>query len=336
MTIDERVSHELKQHLPDVDEAGVWEHIDTASVAARRRRSALLAAASVAAAAALVVGWIGLTNLDGSLLPVPSDPAQGDVPFEQMATIRQLVDAVNARDAEAFADAFTTEGNFNPHGDFRESSSLFGLHQPVGQVPLVEAWMTIIDAWSLEADLLACSLLTEGEEIGGLGESGLWGGLPQPGASLVQCDVATRWHSLSLELTEGWVLEFRGTQLDYWGFVLLDLNPDDRTLPLGYDGLEAWEAWLGTNDPSSADRYLNPRVRPSDDPNCSDDSCGQWEARLAPNDPELAARLGRLLWPAEKEWSVDGHRFMPRGLIPYDPALADEIEVSIHEYLEIK
>jgi len=204
MTIDERISHDLKQHLPDVDESGVWEHIETASVTARRRRSGLMAAASVAAAAALVVGWIGLTNLDKSLLPVASDPGQRDVPFEQMATIRQLVDAVNAREAETFIDAFTTEGYFNPHGDFRESSSLFGQQLPVSQVSLVEAWMAIIDAWGLEADLRACSLLTEGEEIGGLGKNGLWGGLPQPGASLVQCDVATRWHSLSLELTEGW------------------------------------------------------------------------------------------------------------------------------------
>jgi hypothetical protein len=336
MTIDERISHDLKQHLPDVDEAGVWEHIEMASVAARRRRSALMAAASVAAATALVVGWIGLTNLDTSRLSVTSDPAQGDVPFEQMATIRQLVDAINARDAEPFIDAFTTGGYFNPHGDFRESSSVFGEHQPVSQVPLVEAWMAIIDTWGLEADLRACSLLTEAGETGGLETGGLGGtwGWPRSGAgaSLVLCDVATRWHKLSLELTEGWVYEFRGTQLDNWGFVLLDLNPGARTLPLGYDGLEAWESWLVANDPLSADRYLNPRVRPSE-ATCADDSCGQFEAALAPNDPELAARLGRLLWSAEKEWLIDGHEFRPSGLIPYDPAVADEIEASIQEYL---
>lgn len=262
----------------------------------------------------------------------PEPEVQGDVPFEQMATISQLVDAVNVRDVEAFIDSFTAEGYFNPHGEFRESSSFYGQHQPVGQVSLVQAWMAIIDAWGLEADLLACNVLTNAE-IGGL--RGNWG-WPRSGsgASLVRCDVATRWHGLSLELTEGWVYEFRGTQLDNWGFVLLDLNPDERTLPLGYDGLEAWEAWLEVNDPLSADRYLNPRVRPSDVPKC--DGCEEWEAALAPGDPELAARLGRLLWPAEKEWSIDGHEFTPGGLIPYDPALADEIEASIHEYLETK
>jgi hypothetical protein len=265
---------------------------------------------------------------------VTSDPTQIEVPFEQMATIRQLVDAINARDAEAFIDAFTTGGYFNPHGDFGESSSLFGQHQPVSQVSLVEAWMAIIDAWGLEADLQACSLLTEADEIGGL--RGNWG-WPRsgPSASLVLCDVAARWHTLSLELTEGWVYEFKGTQLDNWGFVLRDLNPNERTLPLGYDGLEAWEAWLEANDPLSADRYLNPRVRPSE-AKCADDSCAQFEAALAPNDPELAARLGRLLWSAEKEWSIEGHEFAPGGLIPYDPSLANEIEASIHEYLETK
>jgi hypothetical protein len=31
---------------------------------------------------------------------------------------------------------------------------------------------------------------------------------------------------------------------------------------------------------------------------------------------------------------IDGHRFSPSGLIPYDPALAGDIEASIREYLE--
>ena len=63
------------------------------------------------------------------------------------------------------------------------------------------------------------------------------------------------WHSLSLELSEGWVCEFRGSQLDNWGFVLLDLNPGERTLPLGYDGLEAletWLQWIGAVKPEAA------------------------------------------------------------------------------------
>jgi len=305
------------------------EPIQVDSVEESSRRGWLI---GVAAALVVVIGAVVLFQMTGDSEVTSSDPAQGDVPVEQMATIRRLVDAINARDAGAFIDAFTAEGYFNPHGDFRESSSGFGNHQPVSQVSLVEAWMAIIHAWGLEADLLACSILTEADEIDG--QRGNWG-WPRsgPGASLVRCDVATRWQSLSLELTEGWVYEFRGTQLDNWGFVLLDLNPDERTLPLGYDGLEAWEAWLEANEPLSADRYLNPRVRPSE---VQCDGCAEFEASLAPNDPELAARLGRLLWTAEKGWSIDGHEFFPGGLIPYDPAVANEIEASIHEYLEAK
>lgn len=327
MTIDERVSSELKRHLPDVDERGVWRRIQTAAVAARRRRIVLMAAASVASVIVVTVGWIGLSGVDRSLLPVASNPTR-DVPVENLATIRQLVAAVNTRDAAAFIGAFAADGYFNPHGEFHESSLPFGQHQPVSQVPLVEAWMSIIDAWGFEAGLLDCSRLTE-IEVAGL--RGNWG-WPRsgPGASVIQCEVATRWQRLSLEITEGWVYEFRGSQLDNWGFVLLDLNPPERTLPLGYDGLEAWEAWLEANHPEATDRLLN---RHSGE--CNDD-CEKWRAELAPSDPELAARLARLLDAAEKEWSVDGHDFTPGGLVPYDPALADEIEASIREYLNTR
>jgi hypothetical protein len=332
MTIDERISHELKQQLPEVDESGVWERIETAALAARHRRSGLMAAASIAAVVVVVVGWIGLAQLDRSPLPVTSDPSQGIVPFEQMTTIRQVVGAINARDAEALIEAHTADGYFNPRGDFRESSSLFGQQLPVSQVHLVQAWMAIVDSWGFEAELLACNLVTEADDAAGLKE--FWG-WPRsgPGATLARCDVASRWHRLSLEITEGWIFEFRGTRLDNWGFVLVDLNPGERSLPLGYDGLEAWEAWLEANHPASADRYLNSRQSPGDVP-C--DGCEEWETSLAPNDPELAARLARLLSSAENGWSIDGHEFRPGGLIPYDPALADEIEASIHEYLDTR
>ena len=57
-------------------------------------------------------------------------------------------------------------------------------------------------------------------------------------------------------------------------------------------------------------------------------------ARLAPGDPDRAARLAPLIWNARDEWVIDGHRFSPIGLVPYDPALAEEIKASIRQYLE--
>ena len=75
-------------------------------------------------------------------------------------------------------------------------------------------------------------------------------------------------------------------------------------------------------------RYLNPRNFDHHDcVNC------ELETTLAPDDPELAARLTRLLDGTEKQWSIDGHEFALGALIPYDPALAEEIEASIREYL---
>jgi hypothetical protein len=41
-----------------------------------------------------------------------------------------------------------------------------------------------------------------------------------------------------------------------------------------------------------------------------------------------------LLWHAENDWAIDGHRFSPAGLIPYDPAFAHEVQASIQEYLD--
>jgi hypothetical protein len=126
----------------------------------------------------------------------------------------------------------------------------------------------------------------------------------------------------------------RGAQLTRfgkWGTTsLVDLNPQPRQLPLGYDGLEAWEAWLERTDPDAAARYLNRRVGPPDD---LEGHSVVWLANMAPGDPELAARLATLYWGAENDWVIDGHRFRPAGVIPYDPARADEIEASIQEYL---
>jgi hypothetical protein len=42
------------------------------------------------------------------------------------------------------------------------------------------------------------------------------------------------------------------------------------------------------------------------------------------------------MYASEKYWKVDGFRWYPDGLIPYDPNLADEVEASIHEFLEAK
>ena len=263
-----------------------------------------------------------LTSPRPSLAAVPPRLGPDPVSAERMAVVRQQVEAINARDADVFIDAFIPEAVFAPGGDFGGSSSLFGNSLPLADASLVEAWMAINRAWNFEAEILACNQDPEARIYYGTGA-----GHGDP--MVVNCEVAARWKSLSTEITERWIYEFHGTGLGGWRSEFLDFNPRERELPLGYDGLEAWEAWLVATDPASAARYLNPRTTAGD---C--DACRKWVESLAPGDPERAARLAPLVRSAENAWSIQGHSFWPYGLIPYDPAFAVEIEASIREYLE--
>ena len=140
--------------------------------------------------------------------PLVGDAAsQPDVvPGEQLAVIDQMIDAIHSRDTEAFIDVFAPDGAFNPRGDFAETSSRDLNEQPVAAVPLVGAWMGIIDAWGLEAGVVACNPL-DGP------------GYMADDSTLVQCEVETRWHTLFMEITEGWGFEFRGTRAALVEFV---------------------------------------------------------------------------------------------------------------------
>src|ERR687897_120313 len=260
----------------------------------RGRRPLVIAAIGVAAAALLAVGLASVGDGPERVEVTTATDPNDRVPPPPTA-ILAMVDAVNTRDSAAFLDAFAPEGGFAPRGDFAESSSLFGHDLPVADVELVRAWMAIVDAWGLEAELISCAtqpVPAVGNHSDGVG-------------AVVECEVATRWHTLSMELIEGWYFELRGTELLWWNSLscclndldLLDLDPPDRILPLGYDELEGWETWLQTEH------------------------------------PEDAARLAPLVWNAQDNWVIDGHRFSPIGLIPYDPALAEEINASIRQYL---
>ena len=243
---------------------------------------------------------------------------------DQTRIVDRLVDAIEARDTDAFIDVFAPGAAFNPRGDFGESSGFFWHTLPIAQTPLVEAWMAINEAWGVEAKVIACH--PDINPDGGYSDDTDW---------RIDCQVSSRWHKLSLEITEGWRFEFQGTRLTWWNpldqssLELLDLNPAARSLPLGYDGLEAWEASLDADHSADAARYLNPRQLPDD---C--DGCQQWQESLAPGDAERAAKLATLLWSARDDWKIDGHDFAPEGLIPYNPAFAGQIEASIQQYLE--
>jgi hypothetical protein len=228
----------------------------------------------------------------------------------QVAVIRDVINAINTRDTDAFIGAFTPRGDFNPRGDFDSQSGMFGMTLPVAQAQLVQAWMDIVEAWGLEADLGGCARLAEAEF------SHRYRLVSGSSDAFAACDVTTRWHTLSMEIVERWTFEFEGKNVVAWEHWLLDLNPTANALPLDYDGLLAWEAWLKANHPDDAARYLNPR-KPG-----------------PPGDALRSGAAGKLLRGTERSWGINGHEFSPNAFLPYDPAFADEIEASIQEYLD--
>lgn len=271
------------------------------------------AAAVIALVATIAIGLWSVRNI-GTEAPAPPVPA-GRTPETQMSTIRALVAAVNARDTDAFIGAFAVNGAFDPRGDFEASSSVFGNSQPIADANLVRAWMMIPEAWGLESELRACDLDTESRPHYDRADF------------IVRCEVTMRWHALSLEVREAWKFEFLGARVNWWDYGLLDINPADRALPLSFDGLVEWEAWLAATQPEAATRWLNPRATPPAD--WADICCDA----LTPGDP-TRPRLAALMWKGERDWRLPRSRFHPDALIPYDPAFAVEISASIHEYLD--
>lgn len=299
------------RRVPDLDFDRLWR---------RHRRAQVRNRIVVVATIAVAIG------IAASLLPVqPSveiEPVdQGLIDAEEIGvgpaeTVQRMVHAINTRDADAFTDAFVEEGSFHARGQFPETSSPFANDQLVADTELVEAWMVFVDTWGHEAQVRRCERredLTPGMFDGGV---------------MVTCEVTTRWHTLSMEITEQWEYEFSGDLLRSWRHQPLDLDPQDRSLPLGFSGLEQWETWLQANRPDDAARYLSPR-----DPSCG--GCElQWVEDLTSDDPGRLARMGPLMFSTERAWNINGHTFVPAGLIPYNPAFADEIEAAIHAHLE--
>ena len=240
-----------------------------------------------------------------------AEVAEGD----PMATVEAMIDAVNARDTDTFVALFAPDGSFDPRGGFEEDRD-FANPLP-SQPDLVRAWMAINDVWGFEADVGTCTS-DPSEPLLYANQTDHW----------IECEVTARWPKLSLEIPDRWRFELRGERLTYWAPEPLGLDPSDPTFPVGYAGLAAWETWLEENHPEEAALWLNPRQHPSPA------EFGVDEGVEGVGDPEAEARMAPYVWPALRSWVIDGHRFTPAGLVPYDPAFADDIEASINEYLE--
>jgi hypothetical protein len=308
-------------------------------------------ASAAAAIAVVIVGVAALSGLGprfgvGSLPTLPGsvqttpeaspERVSGSLPADQRAVVARHVAAVNSRDADAFVHVFAAEGGFDPRGTFA-SASLFANTLPVADRSLVEIFVAMQDTWGFEVEVVAC------DELSYADYADRYMVASEDVEVFAQCAVKSRWFGLSLEIDEWWNYEFSGTDVLWWGQTVRDATPADRELALSLVGLLQWETWLETTDPQAAARLLNPRVYPITVP------CGDGPAFANESHTELASPEPSCEWSSQgvdaeriasddygrglHDWTVAGRTFHPRALIPYDPALAPEIDASIQEYL---
>ncbi|MDP9145503.1 MAG: PQQ-like beta-propeller repeat protein [Actinomycetota bacterium] len=216
MTVDERISSELRRHLPQVDEHGAWDRIQTAATVKRRRRAITLVTVTVAALGLFV----------GPLVVSDDAPTAAEVSPVQMDVVLQTVAAANSRDENGLRRLFAEDALFSPVEQWGSKA--------VAEPSLLGAWMENLEAWGLEGDVTQCRSASAG----------------------VDCEVRARWHTLSAEAVEEWSFAFDGDRIQTLIIRRVDLDPGDRILPLGLGELDAWEDWLQRSDPVTADRLI--------------------------------------------------------------------------------
>lgn len=180
-------------------------------------------------AMALLLAATGAIALGARLL-LP-DPTQ----LERMTVIGQVVDAITGRDAQLLSSSFAPDGSVTLLQVASDGSEETALTVPVRTEDLVAVWTGTVEAWDLEAELRSCRSDSE---------------------STVRCAVATRWHTLQVEIAEEWVFAFDRTRLTSLETIRLDQDPPDRRLPLRYGDLKSWESWVEATHPDQAARLL--------------------------------------------------------------------------------
>jgi len=169
----------------------------------------------------------------GSRLLLP-DP----VPVEPLTVAGQIIEAVNTRDLASLRSLMAEDGVLAfPSVDARAGREgevdMSDWEMTIENFP--EAWMGGLDRWGMEAQVGSCQRLAE---------------------STITCAVATRWHTLQIEIGEAWTFEFDGRRVARLEMLRVDPDPPDRLLPLGLTDLSSWEAWLQETHPAQAARLL--------------------------------------------------------------------------------
>ncbi len=235
---DDLVTQALRARSADPDLALLDDIVRTAATTPQLRRWPGLGSTSLPRRAVLVIALLLLLAAAGALAIgsglLPPDP----VPAEQLTVAGQIIEAANTRDPESLRSLMAEDGVLEfPWVDARagREGEVYMDEYAMAVESFPEAWVGNLDRWSMEAHLGSCQAVAE---------------------STITCAVATRWHTLQIEIGEAWTFEFDGRRVTRLHMLRVDPDPPDRLLPMGLTDLPHWEAWLRETHPSQADRLL--------------------------------------------------------------------------------
>jgi hypothetical protein len=161
-------------------------------------------------------------------------------PLNRLPVARELVGAINARDADAVrsllaSDATVVLMQIQSDGERESPDSDWSVTVP----DFVGAWLGAADAWGLEAEVVSCRAAS---------------------ASVVECEMVARWHTIQVEGLELWTFGFDGPEVVRLETARLDREPETRTLPLSHRDLQSWDAWLSETHPTEAGRLAGDQL----------------------------------------------------------------------------
>jgi hypothetical protein len=159
-------------------------------------------------------------------------------PTPNLTVVGQVIDAVNHRDRQSLLTSLAGDAVLEfpwVRSDPGREGDVYMVARNVAEPSFLGVWVGTHERWGLEARL---------------------GGCRAPTASTVVCAVASRWHTLQMEMGEEWTFEIDAGRVTRLRMVRVDPDPPERQLPLGLNGLASWEAWLRETHPAQADRLL--------------------------------------------------------------------------------
>ena len=230
---DDQVAELLRARTADPDLTLLDEILRAAAATPQTRplleRSAWLSSPKVVVAIIALLVALAASIVVGARLIAPEPDLLNRLPVA-----RELIGAINARDADAVrsllaSDATVVLMQVQSDGDRQSPESDWS----VTIDGFVGAWLAAADVWDLEAEIVSCR---------------------EASASVVECEMVARWHTIQVEGLELWTFSFDGREVVRLETARLDREPETRTLRLSHRDLQSWDAWLRESHPTEAGR----------------------------------------------------------------------------------